>query len=87
MAHEVAPPPGRGGPGEHGPGRGRPRITVSGWNFLLLLPLVAVLYPPLYNRRSPELLGMPFFYWWQFLMVVVSVIVTALVYRMTRGLR
>ncbi|MEA2125023.1 MAG: hypothetical protein QOI80_1805, partial [Solirubrobacteraceae bacterium] len=34
-------------------------------NLLLLLPLIGVLIPPIFNRRHPELLGLPFFYWYQ----------------------
>lgn len=53
------------------------------WNLLLLVPMV-VLYPPLYNRIEPRLMGMPFFYWFLLAMTVVSAGCTFLVYRMTR---
>lgn len=52
--------------------------------WLLLIPLLAVLYPPLYNRATPELLGMPFFYWYQLAVIPVSVVCTLLVYRASR---
>ena len=45
----------------------------------------ATLYPPLYNRRSPELFGIPFFYWWQMFAIVIGVVCTLLVYRATRA--
>ena len=46
------------------------------------------LYPPLYNRRTPELFGLPFFYWYQLAVVAVGVASTYAVYRATRsGLR
>jgi hypothetical protein len=32
---------------------------------LILIPAVINLSTPLYNRKSPELFGMPFFYWFQ----------------------
>ena len=32
---------------------------------LLLLPFVAVLWTPLFNRVTPEVAGIPFFYWYQ----------------------
>jgi hypothetical protein len=54
---------------------------------LLLVPLIAVLIPPIYNRRGPELLGFPFFYWYQLLWVPLSVVCTVVVYRATRGKR
>lgn len=61
----------------------RPRSDRSPWLWLLLVPLVMTLIPPIYNRRDPELLGFPFFYWWQFLAAVVAVLVTVVVYRRT----
>ena len=39
---------------------------------LLLIPCIAALCPPLYNFSSPELFGVPFFYWFQLLLVPVS---------------
>lgn len=39
---------------------------------LLALPFIADLYPPLYNRITPELFGIPFFYWWQTLWIVLA---------------
>ncbi|MFZ0221374.1 MAG: DUF3311 domain-containing protein [Candidatus Nitrosopolaris sp.] len=32
---------------------------------LILIPAVINLSTPLYNRKLPELFGMPFFYWFQ----------------------
>ena len=52
------------------------------WLLLLLLPYVGLLYPPLYARLEPELWGMPFFVWYQFLWVFITVAITALVYWM-----
>jgi hypothetical protein len=57
------------------------------WYWLLLVPLVGLLIPPIYNDADPEFIGMPFFYWYQLAWVPVSVAVTALVYRKTRGHR
>jgi hypothetical protein len=61
------------------------RSDRSPWNWLLLLPLLATLYPPLYNRLEPLLFDIPFFYWYQLLAIGVSVVVTVVVYRMTRS--
>jgi uncharacterized protein DUF3311 len=55
------------------------------WYWLLLIPLLGLLIPPLYNQSDPELIGLPFFYWYQLAWVPVSVAITALVYRKTRG--
>jgi hypothetical protein len=52
------------------------------WLLLLLLPYVGLLYPPLYARLEPELWGMPFFVWYQFLWAFITVAITGLVYRM-----
>ena len=52
------------------------------WLLLLLLPYVGLLYPPIYARLEPELWGIPFFIWYQFLWVFITVAITALVYRM-----
>jgi hypothetical protein len=60
-------------------------VTAPGWNVLLLLPLVGVLVPAVYNKTDPELGGIPFFYWYQMLWIPISVVVTLVVYRMTRG--
>jgi hypothetical protein len=66
-----------------GPGSGRPTgLRFSWWNLLLLLPLL-MLVTPWFNRDQPRWLGMPVFYWSQFLWVVVGVVSVFLVYRMT----
>ncbi|MEK6228367.1 MAG: DUF3311 domain-containing protein [Actinomycetota bacterium] len=57
------------------------------WYWLLLVPLLGLLIPPIYNHADPELIGLPFFYWYQLAWVPISVAVTALVYRKTRGPR
>jgi Protein of unknown function (DUF3311) len=54
---------------------------------LLLVPLIGVLIPPIYNHHDPELLGFPFFYWYQLIWVPISVVCTVIVYRATRGER
>ncbi|MCA1645778.1 MAG: DUF3311 domain-containing protein [Chloroflexi bacterium] len=56
----------------------------KGWYLLLLIPFVGVLWVPFYNSVEPTLAGIPYFYWYQFLWVVISVVITALVYFMTR---
>jgi hypothetical protein len=54
------------------------------WYWLLIVPLVGLLIPPIYNRADPEFIGLPFFYWYQLAWVPISVALTALVYRKTR---
>jgi len=50
------------------------------WLVLLLAPFIGVLWVPFFNRIGPQLWGIPFFFWYQFLWVLISAIVTALVY-------
>jgi hypothetical protein len=56
----------------------------SPWNWLLLLPLVVTLFPPVYNKVDPRLVDVPFFYWYQMAAIVLSVLVTLAVYQKTR---
>jgi hypothetical protein len=55
----------------------------SAWNLILLVPLL-MLVTPWFNFDKPRLLGMPFFYWYQFLFVLVGVASVALVYVTTK---
>jgi hypothetical protein len=47
---------------------------------LFVLPVAAVLVPALYNRIHPELAGVPFFIWYQFMAVIFGALVTGVVY-------
>src|SRR5205085_8492000 len=55
-----------------------------GWYLLLLLPFVAMLWVPFYNSIEPKLAGVPYFYWYQFLWVLISAAITTVVYFATR---
>jgi hypothetical protein len=50
------------------------------WYLLLLVQFPAVLWPPFYNRADPALIGLPFFYWYQLLWVIVGAMLTAVVH-------
>lgn len=54
------------------------------WYILLLVPFVATLWVPFYNATTPEFAGFPYFYWYQLLWVVISAVLTAIVYFATR---
>jgi hypothetical protein len=56
----------------------------SWWYLLFVVQFAVVLWPPLYNRADPRVLGVPFFYWFQLLWVLVSAVFTAVVYLATR---
>lgn len=47
---------------------------------LLLIPFIALLYPPFYNFTQPTFIGIPFFYWFQLLWVIITAVITAIVY-------
>ena len=47
---------------------------------LLVIPFIALLFPPFYNFREPEFIGIPFFYWYQLLWIIITAIITAVVY-------
>ncbi|HEY1723938.1 MAG TPA: DUF3311 domain-containing protein [Steroidobacteraceae bacterium] len=55
----------------------------SWWYLLFLLQLILVLWVPYYNRVEPSWIGIPFFYWYQMAWVIISAILTAIVYRAT----
>ncbi len=58
----------------------RPRTRASLWRLLLLLPVLAVLAVPVFNRAAPTLWGFPFFYWYQMLWVILCSVTAALVF-------
>ncbi len=52
----------------------------SWWYLLFVIQFAVALWPPLYNNIEPTLMGIPFFYWFQLLWVIVSAVFTAVVY-------
>ncbi len=46
----------------------------------LLVPFVALLYPPFYNFQNPTFIGMPFMYWYSLLWIIITAIITAVLY-------
>ncbi len=61
----------------------RRRSDRSHVNWLLLVPVLLVIWPPIFNRNDPELFGIPFFYWYQLAVIPVGVTCTLLAYRAT----
>ncbi len=59
--------------------------SLRGWRLLLIVPFVGTLWVPFYNALEPRIGGIPYFYWYQFLWVVISATLTAIVYFTTRG--
>jgi hypothetical protein len=47
---------------------------------LFLLPFLAMLWVPSYNRLEPDLAGIPFYYWYQLLWILIGAGIVAIVY-------
>lgn len=53
---------------------------------LLLIPYVAMMWVPFYNRTAPEIAGIPFFYWYQMAWIVIgALLLLPAYYAATRG--
>lgn len=63
--------------------RDRDGLRWNAWNLFLLVPLL-MLITPVFNREEPRVLGLPFFYWYQFLFVPLGVVCVAIVYVKTK---
>ena len=53
------------------------------WNWLLIVPALALAFPAIYSRPTPELFRFPFFYWYQIAWILISSLITGLVYLVT----
>ncbi|MFB7596510.1 DUF3311 domain-containing protein [Streptomyces sp. NPDC056160] len=67
-----------------GPGVGKGVVTplrvVIG--LCLVAPFVAMLWVGSYAKVGPTFIGIPFFYWYQMLWVVISTVLTVIAYRL-----
>jgi hypothetical protein len=53
---------------------------------LLFIPYVAMMWVPYYNRVEPQLAGIPFFYWYQLLWILLGAVLLLPAYLVaTRG--
>jgi len=57
----------------------------SWWYLLFVVQFVVVLWPPFYNQAEPAWEGVPFFYWYQLLWVLIGAALTAVVYFATES--
>jgi len=55
----------------------------SWWYLLFVVQFIGVLWPPFYNKVEPTWLGVPFFYWYQMLWVIIAAVCNAVVYVVT----
>ena len=60
------------------------RRSRKGWYLLFLVQFIAVLWVPFYNTAQPAIMGVPMFYWYQLLCVLVGAALNFIVYKMTR---
>ena len=51
---------------------------------ILIPPVVVPLWVPLYDKADPTLWGFPFFYWFQFLLIICAAIITIIAYLLSR---
>ncbi|MEV6669351.1 DUF3311 domain-containing protein [Streptomyces sp. NPDC051162] len=50
----------------------------------LAIPFVAMLWVDSFSRLTPAFIGIPFFYWYQMLWVLISTALTVIAYAMVR---
>jgi hypothetical protein len=62
----------------------RARQGWSWWYLLFVVELLLIIWPGFYNSLTPTLIGIPFFYWYQLLVVIIGAVLTAIVYFATR---
>lgn len=55
------------------------------WLWLLVIPFIGLLWPAWYSSVAPQLAGIPFFYWYQFLWVFIGAAITMVVYALDRS--
>lgn len=61
-----------------------PKVRTAAAAVLLLLPFAALLNTSFYARMEPRLLGVPFFYWYQFFWVPITALLTLAAYLIVR---
>jgi len=61
-----------------------PSIKPKYWYLIFLIPCIALLTPPFFNFATPELAGVPFFYWYQFLWLIITAALTVGIYVLRR---
>jgi hypothetical protein len=54
-----------------------------GWYCAFVISWIGILVIPFYNSAEPTWAGFPMFYWYQFVLVVVSALITWFVHVMT----
>jgi hypothetical protein len=79
--------------GNDTPRSGTPEVPVTdkrkmvAAGVLLLIPVVALMWVPIYAREDPKLWDVPFFFWYQFLWVFLCSGMTWTAYKLTLSAR
>lgn len=63
------------------PKEARANGSARGLYWLLWIPVIAVVFPMFYNFWEPTFVGVPFFYWYQFLWVFLTAGITYYIFR------
>jgi hypothetical protein len=53
---------------------------------LLIIPVLAMLWVPSYNKLEPALAGIPFFYWYQLAWILIGAALVLIVYLIEMGI-
>jgi p-aminobenzoyl-glutamate transporter AbgT len=59
------------------------RPSTGLWALIIVILLPAVVLPlwvPLYDKTDPTLFGFPFFFWFQFALILLSAVLTSIAY-------
>jgi hypothetical protein len=62
----------------------RPVRRVLWARLLLILPFIAMLWVSSYDSAEPMVAGIPFFYWYQLLWILIGAALIAVVYALER---
>jgi cell division protein FtsW (lipid II flippase) len=62
----------------------RPVRRVLWARLLLILPFIAMLWVSSYDSAEPMVAGIPFFYWYQLLWVIIGAVLIGIVYAVER---
>jgi uncharacterized membrane protein len=60
---------------------GKPRRRFRFIHLLLIVPFVAMMWVPFYDRAEPAIAGIPFYYWYQMLWIFLGALVLLPIYR------
>ena len=63
------------------------RPSTGLWALIIVILLPAVVLPlwvPLYDKTDPTLFGFPFFFWFQFALILLSAVLTSVAYGLSQ---